>query len=92
MLLLYYVMTGKSINIGDIISRSILYCSTRTQGKLFYPSLIHQILVKESVEQYLEDEIVSEGGDIGTIDMKTVSRLRDKKEKVGGSVDSMGLM
>ena len=48
--LLYAIVTGKSINLGKFLSSHILQCAKHLTMSLFYPSLITALCVTNGVQ------------------------------------------
>ncbi|XP_024965114.1 MICAL-like protein 1, partial [Cynara cardunculus var. scolymus] len=71
----------ESINVGDVVEKAILYCAKRRQGKLFFPGLIHKLLMKAGVPEFTDDLVIKECEEKWTIDIKAVSRLRERSER-----------
>ncbi|KAI3719225.1 hypothetical protein L6452_20120 [Arctium lappa] len=94
MLLLYCLVTGKNINFGRIIMRSIRECSTRSKsrGKFYFPGMLTKLLTEMGVPRYIDDLVVKEQRERFQMDMKAVQRLRDRKEKGVGANEMVGMM
>ena len=92
MLLLYCLMTGRTINIGRIMVSSIKECATHARRKLFFAGTITNMLTKAGVPQYTEDMIVREQREKCMIDMKAVTRLRERKDRGIGAAEMMCMM
>ncbi|KAI3772810.1 hypothetical protein L6452_04004 [Arctium lappa] len=94
MLLLYCLVTGKTINFGRIIMRSIRECSTRSKsrGKFYFPGMLTKLLTDMGVPRYIDDLVLKKQRERFQMDMKEVQRLRDRKEKGVGANEMVGMM
>ncbi|KAJ9552364.1 hypothetical protein OSB04_016409 [Centaurea solstitialis] len=92
MVLLYCVMTGKRFDVGSVIIKWISYCANRNQGKLFFPTLLHALLLRAGVPQYKSDKFAPLGKEKWSIDTKSVSRLLREKaatDDVNGMIQEL---
>ncbi|PON44141.1 hypothetical protein PanWU01x14_268850 [Parasponia andersonii] len=65
-LLLYSMLTGKSINVGRMIHREICACAARKSRALFFPSLITR-MCRNARAPYLYEEKLHNTGEIDAI-------------------------
>ena len=71
-LLLYCVMTGKSVNLGRLIYRALTTCAFKETGKLCFPSLITELCSRAEVPIGPYEETVKNSG---IISWQTINRI-----------------
>ncbi|PON65869.1 hypothetical protein PanWU01x14_113580, partial [Parasponia andersonii] len=73
-LLLYSMLTGKSINVGRIIHREICACAARKPGALFFPSLITRMCRNARAPYLVNEEKLHNTGEIDAIAVARIAQ------------------
>ncbi|PON59596.1 hypothetical protein PanWU01x14_158080 [Parasponia andersonii] len=74
MLLLYSMLTGKSINVGRMIHSEIRACAARKSGALFFPSLITQLCRNARAPFLVNEEKLHITGEIDAIAVARITQ------------------
>ena len=75
MVLLYALMTGLTINVGEIIRREILSSAMKPQGRLLFPCLIMSLYLEAGGAYNQAEESLKNKG---VINKTTISRIMGK--------------
>ena len=70
LVLLYCILEGKKLNIGQLIQREIYTCAFKPNGGLFFPSLITELCLRSGLEISSSDEMLANTGAINTAAIK----------------------
>ncbi|PON62892.1 hypothetical protein PanWU01x14_135680 [Parasponia andersonii] len=73
-LLLYSMLTGKSINVGQIIHREICAYAARKSGALFFPSLITRMCCNARAPYLVNEEKLHNTGEIDAIAVARIAQ------------------
>ena len=77
-LLLYCILAGKSINVGQLIRREILDCAKKSSGRLFFPALITQLCMKAGIQVGPSEELLHSRTDF---DLVSIHRMQNHNAK-----------
>ncbi|GMN61117.1 hypothetical protein TIFTF001_030205 [Ficus carica] len=80
-ILLFAVVTGRKINMGDVISEQIGVGAGRQSGGLWFPSLITSLCLAQGVEVSSEEEKLKSSG---PITMTVITQILHDKPAVAG--------
>lgn len=72
-LLLFCILEGLNINVGNIMSKEIVAAVKKPNGNLFFPNLITRPCIKQGVEVEPHEDVLL---DKGEMDIILVSRLK----------------
>ncbi|GMN66801.1 hypothetical protein TIFTF001_035868 [Ficus carica] len=80
-ILLFAIVEGRKINVGDVISEQIGVCAGRQSGGLWFPSLITSLCLAQCVEVSSEEKKLKPSG---PITMTVITRILHDKPAVAG--------
>ncbi|GMN66871.1 hypothetical protein TIFTF001_035931 [Ficus carica] len=78
-ILLFAIVVGRKINVGDVISEQISVCAGRQSGGLWFPSLITSLCLAQGVEISSEEEKLKA---TAPITMTVITRLLHDKPAI----------